>query len=138
MTFEVSIPLLMDRLKSLPPHRFDELVKALDTPEIYLADSIRTLGEFLLRDLRRINNVSTGVIQRVLKAFRMAGGLAIDLRLMSALFELSVARNRKAMDTLHRSGYVDQRLIDELADRMGAARLCSSLFTKLADLMEEL
>lgn len=138
MTFEVSIPLLMDRLKSLPPHRFDELVKALDTPEIYLADSIRTLGEFLLRDLRRINNVSTGVIQRVLKAFRMAGGLAIDLRLMSALFELSVARNRKAMDTLHRSGYIDQRLIDELADRMGAARLCSSLFTKLADLMEEL
>lgn len=138
MTLMVPLPLLMDRLKSLPPHRFDELAKALEVPEIHLKDSHRTRGGRLLEAMRSTDSVNMGEIQGTLVKFKRSGLAPIDLRLMSALFELSVARNQKAMNTLHSAGYSDQQLFDELAERMGAARICSSLFTKLADLMEEL
>lgn len=138
MTLVVSLPLLMDRLKSLPPHRFDELADALKAPEIYLVDAYRSYGGLLLEDLRCTDGANTGDIQGTLGKSKRRGLVPIDLRLMSALFELSVARNRKAIDALHNAGYTDQQLFDELAERMGAARLCSSIFTKLANLMEEL
>ena len=138
MTRNSHLPLLLDRLKILPPHRLEELATALNAPEIHLAESHRFQGGFLLETLRCINGANPVNVQGALAKFERIGLAPIDLRLMSALFELSVARNRRAMDTLHSAGYADQKLFDELAERMGAARLCSSLFTKLADLMEEL
>lgn len=136
MTLVVPLSQLLGSYKQLQPHRLEDLTTALDT-SIYLAESIRRLGKILLENLRWADNLNVDAAKYSIEKFRQAGGVPIDLRLMSANFELSVARNRKAMDTLHSAGYADQKLFDELAERMGAARLCSSIFTKLADLMEE-
>lgn len=136
MTLEVSLSQLLERFTQLPAHQVEASCRALDATELYLHYNLRLRGANCLIDLYSGGATADWSTRTIIQDFRNAGASHTDLRVMSALFELSVARHRKVLDALCSVSYDDQKLFDELAERMGAACLCSSIFRKLADCLE--